>query len=163
MTDRPRVRCRLAGQLTVSLPPAQAFHLFTARGEQVWAQDWKPIFPVPADDAAVGTVFQTVADDHPTTWIVVASEPGRLIRYAQVAHGLKAAIITVSLEEDADGGSEVTVVYDLTSLSAEGDHQLRDFATGYAPFLESWREAIAHHLTTATSGPGSRDQPALRR
>lgn len=150
MTDASRLRRTLTGRLTVSLPPARAFHLFTARGEQSWAEDWMPVFPVPTtDDSTTGTVFQTVNHAHPTTWIVVASEPGHLIQYAQVTPDLKAAVITVNLSERAAGDSEVTVVYDLTSLSPAGDRHLDDFAAGYSNFIRTWQDAIGQHLAEA--------------
>ncbi len=143
MPDGPRGRRRLTGRLTVGLPPTEAFQLFTARGEQAWAEGWMPRFPVPgADDTVAGTVFQTAGHGQTITWIVVDSDPGRAIRYAQVASGLKAALITVTLAEHPPGSSEVTVVYDLTSLSPAGDHHLDDFATEYPAFLREWQDAI---------------------
>ena len=45
-------------------------------------------------------------------------------------------------------GTAVAVSYDLTALSAAGDHWLTEFAAGYAPFLEQWRVAIAGSLAT---------------
>jgi hypothetical protein len=53
---------RLTGRIRVAQPPAEAFRLFTARGEQDWAPGWYPHFPVPApDDTEPGTVFETGA------------------------------------------------------------------------------------------------------
>ncbi|WP_276617407.1 hypothetical protein [Nonomuraea zeae] len=38
------------------------------------------------------------------------------------------------------------MTYELTALSPEGERTLREFAAGYAAFLASWEQAIAHHL-----------------
>ena len=73
----------LTGRLQVALPPAEAFRLFTPRGEVDWAPGWQPQFPGPVgDDAAPGTVFETDAHGHRTVWVVTSSQRGRHISYA---------------------------------------------------------------------------------
>ena len=136
----------LSGQFTLDLPPAEAFRLFTARGEADWVRGWEPRFPVPTEDDTVpGTVFETDAHGVRTTWIVVASEPPRLIRYAQVRTGERAGTVTVTLEE-RDGGSTVTVTYQLTPLTEAAGSDLDHFAAGYPEFLAGWPEAIATRM-----------------
>ena len=134
---------RLTGSLRVAAPPAEAFVLFTARGEQDWVPGWRPRFPAPApDDTAPGTVFETVAHGRTTTWVVTERERGRLIRYARVVPGVTAGTVTVELA-GVDGGSEVTVTYELTALTGAAEAELREFAAGYPDFLRSWEAAIA--------------------
>src|SRR6266567_8723965 len=66
---------RLTGRLHVGLPPAEAFRLFTARGEQDWAHGWQPHFPAPApDDSEPGIVFETSAHGQHTVWVVTERE-----------------------------------------------------------------------------------------
>lgn len=133
---------RLTGGLTVALPAAEAFVLFTPRGERRWAAGWDPRFPDPVgDDAAPGTVFET----HGTTWVVVDREPGRRIRYARHTPGATAGTVTVALT-DAGGHSDVTVTYELTALTEAGREHLREFAAGYEAYLASWQEDIAAAL-----------------
>ncbi|WP_141581632.1 SRPBCC family protein [Actinomadura sp. WMMA1423] len=144
------VRHRLTGRITVPLPPAEAFPLFTARGERRWVPGWEPSFPALAtDDARPETVFQTRADDRTTTWIVVEGAPGRHIRYARVTPGTSAGTVSVVLDE-ADGHSEVTITYELTALSDEGAAHLHAFADEYPAFLTSWQDAIAKALQAET-------------
>lgn len=146
-------RHRLTGRLTVALPPGQAFPLFTAEGERRWAPGWEPSFPAPVtDDAEPGTVFQTLADDQTTTWIVVDATPGRRIRYARVTPGVSAGTVSVVLDEAGDH-SDVTVTYELTALSAEGAAHLRRFADGYPAFLAGWQNAMAEALRDDAPGP----------
>jgi hypothetical protein len=134
---------RLSGRLRVAAPPAEAFRLFTARGEQEWVPGWRPRFPAPTpDDTAPGTVFETSAHGRTTTWVVVERERGRFIRYARVVPGVTAGTVTVELA-GAGGDSEVTVTYELTALAEPGEAELREFAAGYAEFLRSWETAIA--------------------
>jgi hypothetical protein len=133
----------LTGRLRVAGPPARAFRLFTARGEEDWVPGWRPRFPVPTpDDTAPGTVFETTAHGRTTTWIVVDREPGRLIRYARVVPGVTAGTVTVELA-GAGRDTEVTVTYELTALSDAGEAEVREFAAGYGDFLRSWETAIA--------------------
>ncbi|KAB2347490.1 SRPBCC family protein [Actinomadura rudentiformis] len=133
----------LTGDLDVALSPADAFALFTPRGEERWVAGWHPRFPVPvADDARPGTVFETMSEGETTTWIVLDREPGRRVSYARVTPGSRAGTVTVELSE-REGGSSVRVTYALTALSPEGERELREFAAGYPEFLRSWEAAIA--------------------
>lgn len=136
-------RRRLTGRIHVGLPPAEAFRLFTPRGERDWANDWEPRFPVPAaDDAEPGTVFETSVHGERTIWIVIAREPGSRIRYARVSPGGAAGTVTVTIEPAA-GGSDVEVGYELTALTPAAARELAEFADGYPAYLRSWQHAIA--------------------
>ncbi|MBL7256103.1 SRPBCC family protein [Paractinoplanes lichenicola] len=135
------------GSFTVPLTPSEAFVLFTPRGERAWAEGWDPRFPAPVDDDTTpGTVFTTDAGGRRTTWVVTGRTAGQAISYARVAHGATAGTVAVTLRPST-GGTEVTVTYDLTALTAEAEPAARDFFDGYAAYLESWRVAIDAHLT----------------
>jgi hypothetical protein len=143
---RMTVRHRLTGQLTVGLPPALAFPLFTALGEREWVEGWEPRFPIRADDdTAPGTVFETGTGDRTTTWVVLDRTAGRHIRYARVLPRVSAGTVEVTLDE-TPAGSDVTVHYDLTALTSESGRELDEFAAGYPGFLLSWQKAIAAAL-----------------
>jgi Polyketide cyclase / dehydrase and lipid transport len=140
---------RLTGSFSVQLPPGEAFHLFTPRGEREWVAGWQPRFPAPAeDDTAPGTVFQTEAHGQVTTWVVVEREAGRRIAYARVAGAANAGTVRVTLAGVA-GHSEVTVTYELTALDEAGGTALDEFAAGYPEFLRSWQRAIEARLARA--------------
>lgn len=154
----PLTRARLSG--SVRLPPGYepALFLFTPRGETLWADGWDPMFPAPAsDDTEPGTVFETVHGQQRTTWVVCARMPGRSVRYARLAHGRDAGIVTVTLDDDAAPGQArvATVDYDLTALSGEAAAALAQFAAGYPQFLQHWEEAIAD----ATRSPEAAQTP----
>ncbi|MCP3803445.1 SRPBCC family protein [Allokutzneria sp. A3M-2-11 16] len=143
----PGAECRLVGALRVPLPPAEAFRLFTPRGEESWVPGWRPEFPVPTeDDTAPGTVFQTRADGRTTTWVVLARQPGHLLRYARLTPEVWAGTVEVELTPAGDG-SEVKVAYELTALSEPARTELREFADRYPEFLATWSEAITEALT----------------
>ncbi len=139
-------RVRLSGSIGVSLPPAQAFTLFTPAGERVWAHGWDPEFPSPAtDDTEPGVVFRTRHGERLTTWTVIASEPPETIRYAQATPDYRAGIVAVRCQPSA-AGTRVTVGYDLTALTPGACPGLDRFAAGYPDFLASWERAIASAL-----------------
>lgn len=145
------MRQRLSDRILVALPPEEAFQLFTPCGEREWAHGWNPTFPAPtSDDSAPGTVFETDAHGHRGTWLVTDRVWGRRIAYAQVITGERAGNVTVTLDV-TESGSEVEVVYDLTSLSEAGAHHLTQFADGYSDYLQSWQDAIAACLDKRTA------------
>ncbi|MEU7739880.1 SRPBCC family protein [Nonomuraea sp. NPDC049158] len=135
---------RLSGQLAVAMPPAEAFRLFTPRGEEEWVAGWLPRFPVPTDDdSEPGTVFETDAHGERTTWVVLGRERGRHVSYARVTPGSRAGTVRVAVGAGHGGGSAVRVTYELTALSPAGERELREFADGYPAFLASWERDIA--------------------
>jgi hypothetical protein len=140
---------RLIGRIRVGLPPAEAFRLFTPRGEQDWAPGWDPAFPAETpDDTEPGTVFETGGHGQRTIWVVTGRQSGRCISYARMTPGDRAGTVTVELSP-ADGASDVEVTYQLTALSAAAQPGLREFADGYAAYLQSWQDAISGWLGTA--------------
>jgi hypothetical protein len=148
-------RRRLTGHLQVALPPAEAFRLFTPRGEQDWAHGWHPRFPSPAaDDTEPGTVFETSAHGQHTIWLVTGRETGKRICYARVTPGEQAGSVTVTLTA-AGRHSEVEVTYELTALTSLAERRLTEFADGYPAYLQSWHDAIAAWLHGATAGSGA--------
>jgi hypothetical protein len=137
---------RLTGRLRVDLPPEQAFRLFTARGEELWAEGWQPRFAGEvADDAVPGVVWETGEGDATTIWLVLDADPGRGITYARVTPGDRAGTVTVGLRE-AGTGSDVEVSYVLTPLTGAADRALDGFARGYEEYLAGWQRAIETHL-----------------
>ncbi|GAA2044198.1 hypothetical protein GCM10009819_33890 [Agromyces tropicus] len=156
MTDTPTGFRRVAVHDAFDLPLARraAFRLFTARGEELWVPGWSPRFFVDrADDLEVGTVWRTHDDaGRPTTWVVVAAEPGVRVRYARVAQDWTAGTVDVELSDAADG-CRVRVGYDLTAMTADAAAELDRFEAGYAASLASWREAILDHLDSGGALP----------
>jgi hypothetical protein len=145
-------RHRLTGQIKVALAPAEAFRLFTPRGEQDWVPGWHPQFPAPADDDTdPGTVFETSAHGQHTVWLVTDCKPGRRISYARVTPD-DAGTVTVTVSA-AGQHSEVEVSYQLTALASAAAERLGRFADGYDDYLRSWQDAISNWLDRSGSGP----------
>ena len=136
----------ISGQFTVARPPAEAFELFTARGEERWVPGWRPRFPAAADvdDTAPGTVFETDMHGRTTTWVVVERVGESRIRYARIVPGDTAGTVTVELAGDQH--SDVTVTYELTALTPSAIEPLRGFAAHYPEMMRQWADAIAASL-----------------
>ena len=140
---------RLTGTLEVALPPEQAFHLFTARGEAAWVEGWNPAFPAgTVDDSEPGTVFTTHHGEHGTFWSVTGRQGRESIAYSITSPGERAGLIIVGLEPSA-AGTTVTVTHDLTALVPAAGPALRQFAAGYDQMLRQWETSIARGLGVA--------------
>ena len=140
---------RLTGRIRVPLPPAEAFRLFTPRGEQEWAHGWHPRFPAPApDDTEPGTVFETSAHGQHTIWLVTDRQPGKRISYARVSPDDQAGSVSVVISADGHH-SEVEVTYQLTALTSLADRKLSAFAEHYPAYLQSWEDDITAWLRDA--------------
>ena len=141
----------ISGHFTVARPPAEAFGLFTPRGEERLVAGWRPRFPAPAtDDTAPGTVFETDAHGRTTTWVVVERAESSRIRYARVVPGETAGTVTVDVAGCGPAGdehSDVTVTYELTALTASAVEPLRGFTARYPEMMRQWADAIAASLT----------------
>ena len=143
----------LTGSFLVDESPADAFVLFTARGEESWVPEWRPHFPVPTiDDTRVGIVFQTPTPLGTATWVVTHSDPPRSISYAQFVEGRRVTLVEVSLES-AGAGSRITVTYRVCPLDADARALAQDFAATYEDFLRQWARLIrGRHPRPETHG-----------
>ncbi|MFE1828873.1 hypothetical protein [Streptomyces yangpuensis] len=107
---------------------------------------WEPVFPVGApDDTAPGTVWLTSSDGEETTWLVASRNFPRSVSYARITPGARAGTVTVALAA-AEGGSEVTVTYDMTPLTPAAASALDEFVADYPSFIRSWERLIGAHL-----------------
>jgi hypothetical protein len=136
-----------------SLPVEDAKPLFTPEGERRWAgSSWDPIYAIPEaveDDLAPGTVFTTESDGGMATWIVLERREDGM-RYARVAHDRIAGTIDVTcLPGRSQGETEVTVTYDVTSLSPDSTAFVKELEESFDAFLNSWREGIIDGLEGA--------------
>src|SRR3954469_20701546 len=129
------MRAQLTGTFMLSAPIDRVMPLFTAEGERAWAPGWEPSY-ADSDLHEVGQVW-TTAGPPETTWVTVQADD-TCVRYARVALGNSAGIVTVTCRPSGNG-TEVTTSYDMTALSAAGEKRLAEFASSYDEMLEHWR------------------------
>lgn len=103
--------------------------LFTASGEKAWAPGWDPV----GDDDC----WQTTAHGHTTYWLTVDRSPTSA-RYARVTPGDTAGTVAVTCSA-VEGGTEVSVTYDLIALGPAGEARLPSFEAGFADMLLEWQ------------------------
>ena len=130
------MRVERTGSFTLPAPIEQVRPLFTAEGERAWAPGWDPEWADAEHLHEVGEVWST-SGPPATTWITVQTDD-EVVRYARVAHGDSAGIVSVSFQAVPDG-TRVTVGYDLSPLSEEGAVRLTSFEASYDDMLEHWR------------------------
>lgn len=132
-------------------PVGRVFPLFTAEGERSWAPGWEPRILSGAQER--GSAFATTYHDgRAVTWIVVDYRPreGRA-SYARLVEGSNIGLVDVNCSEGAGGGTDVSVRYTLTALSASGEAMIREFLSPehYTQMIEEWREATGRALGLA--------------
>ena len=137
--------------LHFAAPLERVLPMFTPAGERLWAEGWDPSFPAGerGDGADPGTVF-TTEHSVPTTWIVV-ERSATSARYARVAHGRNAGLVTVECSSGDHGGTTATVTYELTALTPEGDAELTHFAHEFPAMMRTWEESVTAALESRSS------------
>jgi hypothetical protein len=138
-------RSTQSGTLHVPLPPAQAFDLFTAEGERLWAPGWDP-------EILSETVFLTGHGGEETIWTIIEADraAGRLC-YARISPGVRAGTVRVQLSAEGTG-SRVEVSYDMTSLGPRGVEPVTKMdRDGFTTMLRDWEKFIGDALVATAS------------
>ncbi len=135
---------RHSGTLHVEARPGHAFQLFTAPGEKLWIDGWDPEVLSGGDGRARGAVFVTSVKGEKACWVVVDYDDVALhARYARIAPATLAGTVEVAARDDGAGATEVTVTYELTALTADGNEQLAGFdRRAFDRMLAHWERLI---------------------
>jgi hypothetical protein len=135
--------------ITVPVPVAQCQMLFTAAGEELWIDEWKPRYIEPADGTTQqGMVFTTGRGAELTVWTLVDFDRTRhYTRFSRVTPALRAGTVEVHCRAARARQTRVSVSYRLTALTAAGEASLAAYApSAFTQMLESWRERIEQRL-----------------
>ena len=133
-----------SGTLHVDAPPEHAFQLFTAPGEKLWIAGWDPEILSGGDGRARGAVFVTKVGGDKAYWVVVDYDDKALhARYSRIAPETRAGTVEVFARDDGSGSTEVTVTYQLTALTGEGNKLLAEFdSDAFDRMLGDWERMI---------------------
>ena len=137
------MRVRLTGSFVLAGSLGAVLPLFTAEGERQWAPGWEPVWVDESHEHEVGEVW-TTGGPPSTTWVTVDAGADH-VRYARVALGESAGLVTVTCAESS-GRTTVTVDYDVSALSEAGADRLHHFAAGYDDMLAHWQEHASRAL-----------------
>ena len=138
--------------IEIAHPIAEVFPLFSPKGEEAWAPGWAPDYLHPADgELREGMVFRTRHGGETTFWGCVLHRPGdHHVRYARVTPASRFTFVDVVCRAVAPDRTEVTVGYDHTALSPEGEVLLaRLDEASFAADIDGWRIAIEAALARA--------------
>lgn len=132
----------LAHKITIGWPAAQAVHLFTPRGEELWVDNWAPRYIFPATgETGRGMVFKTDHGSEETWWTCLDWEPDRgRVRYLRINPGSRVSFVTVSLAAASERETNVDVSYQVTPLAA-GRAGVPTQAQ-FSEQIETWRELV---------------------
>ena len=132
------------GSFELDMVPDDAFPLFTAPGEELWAPGWEP-FILNGDGYEEGTVWVTMGHGHTAYWYVANyNTSDRHARYVRVTPGANTGTVDVQVVPNKNGGSTVSVTYLLTGLSDAGNRNVEETLgeSEYSEMMEHWRGAI---------------------
>ena len=132
------------GSFELDVAPDDAFPLFTAPGEELWAPGWEP-FILNGDGYEEGTVWVTRGHGHTAYWYVANYDTNkRHARYVRVTPGANTGTVEVQVASNGSDGSTVNVTYALTGLSDAGNKNIEEMLgeSAYSEMMEHWRGAI---------------------
>ena len=132
------------GSFELDMEPDDAFPLFTAPGEELWAPGWEP-FILSGDGYQEGTVWVTEGHGHTAYWYVATySTVDRHAKYLRVTPGANTGTVDVRVMSDGNSGSTIAVTYKLTGLSDSGNKTVEEMLSEseYAAMMEHWQSAI---------------------
>lgn len=131
------------GSFEIEMAPDYAFPLFTGPGEELWVPNWKAKI-LHGDGFEKGTVFQTSNHHNITTWLVLEFDrKEHHARYMRMQPHYDVGTVDVFLTSNGNGGSIVTVEYQLTGLGPERNLSLSQWdKAAYDLEMNIWRDLI---------------------
>jgi len=146
--------------IVLSGPVDRVFPLFTPIGETLWVEGWDPEFLHPQNgDTRQGMVFRTVHSDETTLWACADWDPvAHRVRYVRVTPDSRFGFVEVACRPAADGGTQASIAYTFTALTAAGDAYLSELTEdAFVHMIEAWKVRIDTWLLTGSSAGSGHD------
>ena len=138
--------------ISLPLPIADCFALFTPIGEKDWVPGWQPRFLWPSDGRTTkGMVFLTGQGAEETFWTVVDfDEASHYARYCRITPGSRSVLVEIQCAATGLDQTEVEVRYTLTGHNEAGNQAVQAFTAAFAAMIEEWRTLILNWLERKT-------------
>ena len=139
-----RATARFTFDVKLARTPRSAFELLTPEGERAWDPAWDPVYANVADARAVGSGAIFTTNEHAVTrvWVVDSCDRNAgIARYTVFTPGQNVTRIEVRILPDA-GGAIARVSYDRTSLNANADAGVTQFAAHADMMQKEWQNAL---------------------
>lgn len=133
---------------TAQAPYDEVFPLFGAHEERNWAKGFDPQFlhPSPAHDQQ-GMVFTWNHDGSSNTWINTAFDAASgHVQYVYIVTGTMITLIDIHLAKSGTRETRVSVAYERTALSSDGNQQVTQHAAADRNKASEWDAMINGYL-----------------
>ena len=133
-------------QIVVALPIAEAFALFTPKGEEAWVPGWKPTYVRPASgETCAEMIFTTGEGDEKTFWTCLAWQPDQgHVRYLRLTPASRVAFVDVQCTPDGPDQTRVRVSYEMQALSDHGRTFVEDLTENeFSSSIDAWSDLIS--------------------
>jgi hypothetical protein len=139
---------RAEASFIVEAPIAEVFPLFDPIGEREWAGDaWAPSNAHGLErPIRAGAVFSTSSHGQATWWTISDFDPAQgRVRYTRFRPEHQLGTVEVRCAPLSAGRTQVTVAYELTGLTPEGNRFVEAFFAppAYAEYIGGWSTSIA--------------------
>lgn len=132
----PPVRVSRSYVQKLHAPPGRVFPLLCPVREAEWVEGWDPLLVVSESGVAEQDCIFVMPDPE-AIWVVTAYDPPRTIEFIKVTPGVTVARIGIALESARGSGTDATVTYSHTALSAEGETLVNGYTDLH--YRGSWR------------------------
>ena len=132
-------------EITVDLPAAVAFPLFTPKGEEAWVPGWNPTYVQPeSGETCEEMIFTTGEGDEKTFWTCLTWQPDqRHVRYLRLTPASRVAFVDVQCRPEGPEKTRVRVAYETQALTDHGRTVLKDQTESeFANSIDEWSDLI---------------------
>ena len=135
----------LSHEIVIERPIADAFPLFTPKGEEAWIADWRPTYIRPlSGETCAEMIFTTGDGDELTFWTCLVWQPAQYhVRYLRLTPASRVAFVDVRCVPGGPSRTQVRVGYQIQALTAHGEAYLKEFTqSAFASSIDEWNDLI---------------------
>ena len=132
-------------EIIVDRPAAEAFPLFTPKGEEAWVPGWAPVYFRPdTGETCEDMVFTTEKDGETSVWTCLSWQPEEFhARYLRVTPGSLVAFVDVRCKPEGPDRTRVGVAYQIVALSDHGRSYVEDLTEdAFSQSIDAWSDWI---------------------